>query len=51
MGQSYLSVRMLSKIVALSVLLVGASATELTSENWDEKTAGKSVFVKFQAPW
>ena len=32
-------------------LLAGASALELTPENWDEKTAGKTVFVKFLAPW
>jgi len=24
---------------------------ELTKEDWDDKTAGKTVFVKFQAPW
>jgi len=29
----------------------GAGAVELTKEDWDEKTAGKSVFVKFLAPW
>jgi len=28
-----------------------AGAIELTQANWDEKTAGKSVFVKFLAPW
>ena len=32
-------------------LLAGAAALELTPENWDEKTAGKTVFVKFLAPW
>ncbi len=26
-------------------------ATELTQSDWDSKTAGKTVFVKFQAPW
>jgi len=33
------------------LLLSGASAIELTSANWDEQVAGKSVFIKFQAPW
>jgi len=37
------------------ILLLGvaglASATELTKETWDAETAGKTVFVKFLAPW
>jgi len=28
-----------------------ASAMELTPENWDDEVAGKTVFVKFLAPW
>lgn len=28
-----------------------AGATELTKDTWDSAVAGKSVFVKFQAPW
>jgi len=32
-------------------LFAGAGAVELTSANWDEKTAGKGVLIKFQAPW
>uniref|UniRef100_A0A7S4V430 Thioredoxin domain-containing protein n=1 Tax=Alexandrium monilatum TaxID=311494 RepID=A0A7S4V430_9DINO len=28
-----------------------AQAVELTEEDWDAKTAGKTVFVKFYAPW
>jgi len=24
---------------------------ELTPENWASATAGKTVFIKFQAPW
>jgi len=31
------------------VTLVGAK--ELTSETWATETAGKSVFIKFLAPW
>jgi hypothetical protein len=34
-----------------ALLLAGASATELTMETWDAAVAGKSVFVKFLAPW
>jgi len=28
-----------------------ASAIELTPDNFDEMTNGKSVFIKFLAPW
>jgi len=28
-----------------------ASATELTPDNFDELSAGKTVFIKFLAPW
>jgi len=40
------------RAVLLLLALVGAaSALELTKANWEEKTAGKSVFIKFLAPW
>jgi len=32
-------------------LLAGTSAVELSQATWDTETAGKSVFVKFLAPW
>jgi hypothetical protein len=36
-------------------LLLGLAATgfakELSPENWDEAVAGKTVFIKFLAPW
>jgi hypothetical protein len=36
----------------LVALLLGSStAMELTKETWDENVAGKSVFIKFLAPW
>jgi len=35
----------------MGVLTVSAGATELTKETWDDAVAGKTVFVKFQAPW
>jgi hypothetical protein len=38
-------------VAAVLALAYGAGATELTPDNFDAKTAGKSVFVKFQAPW
>jgi len=40
------------KVLSLCGLLaVGVSAIELTDANWDAETAGKSVFIKFLAPW
>jgi len=36
------------------LLALGAAAlkgVDLTPENWDDETAGKTVFVKFYAPW
>jgi len=33
----------------LSLMFV--SALELDSSTWDDAVAGKTVFVKFQAPW
>jgi len=39
------------KSCALALLVVGASAMTLTPENWDAETAGKTVLIKFQAPW
>jgi hypothetical protein len=39
------------RAIVLSALLGAAGAVELTKDNWDEMTAGKSVFVKFLAPW
>jgi len=37
--------------VALLGLLAVAGAKELTSDNWDSETSGKTVFIKFLAPW
>jgi len=34
-----------------AVLLAAANALELTTANWDEKVGGKTVFIKFLAPW
>jgi len=35
----------------LASLVATAGAITLTPENWDEQTAGKTVLIKFQAPW
>jgi hypothetical protein len=42
---------MYSRIILALAVLAGASAIELTPDNYDEMTAGKSVFIKFLAPW
>jgi len=36
--------------ILLSLMAV-ANAVELTPDNFEELTAGKTVFIKFQAPW
>jgi len=38
-------------VAMLMVLATSVSANELTKETWDAAVAGKSVFVKFLAPW
>mmetsp|Transcript_8274 Transcript_8274/g.11798 ORF Transcript_8274/g.11798 Transcript_8274/m.11798 type:complete len:217 (-) Transcript_8274:368-1018(-) len=35
----------------LAVAAVGANAIDLTPDNWEAETAGKTVFVKMFAPW
>ena len=40
---------MRAAVVACLALAVGAK--ELTKETWDEAVSGKTVFVKFLAPW
>jgi len=32
-------------------LVAAASGISLTPDNWDDAVAGKTVFIKFQAPW
>jgi hypothetical protein len=40
---------------AVSAAVLGlaavAKAKTLTPDNWDAEVAGKTVFIKFQAPW
>jgi len=35
----------------LLALFAACAAGELTKDTWDAAVAGKTVFVKFQAPW
>jgi hypothetical protein len=39
------------KAVLLLGLAAGGIAKELTPDTWDEAVAGKTIFVKFLAPW
>jgi len=38
-------------VLLLAGLAATAQAVDLTPDNWDTETAGKTVFIKFQAPW
>jgi hypothetical protein len=42
---------MKSVVAILLGLLAVAHAIELTPDNYDDAVAGKTVFIKFQAPW
>jgi len=37
--------------ILATVVTTAVSAMELTPDNWAEETAGKTVFIKFLAPW
>lgn len=38
--------------VVLGLLMgVQVNGLELTPDNWDTETAGKTTFIKFLAPW
>merc|ERR1711981_556550 len=47
MGRS----KMFRTVLSLCLLAAVVSSFELTPDNWDSATAGKSVFIKFLAPW
>ena len=38
-------------VAAVAAPLAAAGAVELNNDNYDEMTAGKGAFIKFQAPW
>eukprot|EP00526_Cylindrotheca_closterium_P019243 CAMPEP_0113615120 /NCGR_PEP_ID=MMETSP0017_2-20120614/7532_1 /TAXON_ID=2856 /ORGANISM="Cylindrotheca closterium" /LENGTH=217 /DNA_ID=CAMNT_0000524337 /DNA_START=59 /DNA_END=712 /DNA_ORIENTATION=+ /assembly_acc=CAM_ASM_000147 len=42
---------MKSVIALLITLFATSNAIDLTPDNWDEATAGKTIFVKMFAPW
>jgi len=37
--------------IAFLGLATTANAVELTPDNWDAETSGKTVFIKYLAPW
>jgi len=39
------------RVALLLACVAAASALELTPDNYDAETTGKSVFIKFLAPW
>jgi len=41
----------MAKLLVLATAVACVGAMELSAENWDEATAGKTVFIKFLAPW
>tara|TARA_B110000091_G_scaffold105986_1_gene114998 strand:- start:1079 stop:1726 length:648 start_codon:yes stop_codon:yes gene_type:complete len=41
----------MKSIFTLAAMTTMAFGLELTPDTWEEKTAGKTVFVKFFAPW
>ena len=43
-------IKQLSLLLAL-ITAPAISAIELTPDTWDAETSGKTVFVKFYAPW
>jgi len=45
------SIAMAMRLFAVASALACVGAMELTSANWDEATSGKTIFVKFLAPW
>jgi len=41
----------MSRFLLLAGAIACAGAMELTPDNWAEATGGKTVFIKFPAPW
>jgi len=41
----------LLRVLAICAIMASASGLELTKTDFDSKTAGKTVFIKFLAPW
>jgi hypothetical protein len=47
----FVATTMLKQLAFFLSLAASTSALHLTPENWDAETAGKTIFVKFYAPW
>jgi hypothetical protein len=45
------TVQIMFRTAIVATTLAAATAISLTPDNWDSETAGKTVFIKFQAPW
>lgn len=41
----------ISAVALVGMFAASTSAIELTPDNYDAETAGKTIFVKFFAPW
>jgi len=41
----------IDQMLALLLLSALVSSVELTPDTWDDAVAGKTVFIKFLAPW
>jgi len=46
-----LTMQTLLRVLAICAIMASASGLELTKTDFDSKTAGKTVFIKFLAPW
>lgn len=51
MARDLLSGCLKKKMKFIFMCLLTASAIELTPENWEDETVGKTVFIKMFAPW
>jgi hypothetical protein len=50
LAQELLGISLISMRTFLA-LAIAASGLELTPKTWDDAVAGKTVFIKFLAPW
>jgi len=46
-----MSAAMIRTLCLFAIVLAAVNATVLTNDNYDAETSGKSVFIKFYAPW
>jgi len=50
-GRTYEDLKKFAGLVLLASIAFASAEFSLTPDNWDEETGGKTVFIKFQAPW